>query len=367
MISLIKPKTLDYYLMRQFFPVFIAALSLFSMLVLLLDLFLNLTRFLSNGAGLLAILKVSLLYVPKCISYALPVSLLFASAFTLGDLSTKNELSTILGSGIPFWRFTVSFIILGIILSFFAFFFEDIAVIPTLRQKNRMSRKLLGTYTENQSRIVIKLEGGQLIYSVDFFDASSQILSGVTIIELDEKRKLNSMVYASRAEWQGDSWLFVSPVLYNWDKGFLRPSNADSGKIAGHLAEKYREDPETFRRSSVVASDLNTRDAAMLIKDLRRAGLPTSAALADYYHRFSFSAVSFVVIFLSLTVSGRFKKNILLLSLLASLGTAVIYYVIEMLSMMSAQAGIMHPFWGAWTPVFVCTAAGFFLLRSAES
>ncbi|MCL1812356.1 MAG: LptF/LptG family permease [Treponema sp.] len=367
MTSPIKPVTLDRYLIRQFFPVFLAALTLFSMLVLLLDLFLNLTRFLSNDAGVPAILKVSLFYIPKCISYALPVSLLFASAYTLGDLRAKNELSTILGSGVPFWRFCLSLIMFGIIFSFFAFFFEDLAVIPALRQKNRMSRELLGTYTENSSRIVIKLEGGRLIYSVDFFDFSSQTLSGVTIIELDENKKLNSMVYASRAEWQEDSWSFVSPVLYSWDKGFLRPSNADPQEINDLMSEKYREEPETFRRSSVAASELNVRDAAMLIKDLRRAGLPVSSALADYHHRFSFSAVSFVVIFLSLTISGRFNKNILLLSLLASLGTAVIYYVVEMLSMMSAQAGIIPPFWGAWTPVFICTAAGFFLLRFAKS
>ena len=365
-IHIPKPITLDRYLIKQFFPIFLASLALFSMLVLLLDLFLNLTRYLSNGAVLFAVLKVSFFYIPKSISYALPVSLLFASAFTLGDLSAKNELLTVLGSGVPFRRFCLSLIVLGIVFSFFAFFFEDLAVIPTLREKNRMSRELLGTYSENSSRIVIKVEGGRLLYSVDYFNPASETMNGVTIIELDENRKLETMAYAPRAEWNEDSWLFSSPILYTWDKGFLRPSNMNSEKIASILAEKYREEPETFRRSSVVASDLNARDVAMLIKDLRRAGLPTASARADYYHRFSFSAVSFVVIFLSLTVSGRFKKNILLLSLLASLGTAVIYYVIEMLSMMSAQAGIVPPFWGAWTPVLVCTAAGFFLLRFAE-
>ena len=361
-----RPITLDRYLLQQFFPVFLAALSLFSMLVLLIDLFLNLTRYLSNGATLFAVLKVSLFYIPKSISYAIPVSLLFASAFTLGDLSAKNELSTILGSGIPFWRFCLSLIVLGIAFSFFAFFFEDLAVIPTLRQKNLMSRELLGTYQENQSRIVIKLEEGRLLYSVDYYNSFTQTLNGITIIELDENKKLKAMAYASSAEWNEDSWLFSNPLFYTWDEGFFRPSNMERDKIAALLSEQYREEPETFRRSSVSASDLNARDVAMLIKDLRRAGLPTASARADYYHRFSFSAVSFVVIFLSLTVSGRFKKNVLLLSLLASLGTAVIFYVVEMISMMSAQAGILAPFWGAWSPVIVCTAAGFLLLRYAD-
>ncbi|MDR0496341.1 MAG: LptF/LptG family permease [Treponema sp.] len=357
---MIRQLTLDRYLIKQFFPIFLAALSLFAMLVILIDLFLNLTRYLSNGASLLTVLKVSLFYIPKSISYALPVSLLFATAYTLGDLSTKNELTTILGSGIPFWRFTYSFILLGIVASFFAFFYEDQAVIPTLREKNRLSRELLRTTTDSISGIVIKAEEGRLIYSVDYYDIPNQTLFGVSIFEFDYNKHLLSIIHANSAEWIDDAWLFANPTFYTWDKGFLRPSNSFS-------TEKYREEPETFRRSSVSAADLSARDAALLIKDLRRAGLPTVSALVDYHHRFSFSAVPFVVIFLSLTVSGRFKKNILLLSLLASLGTAVVFFVIEMISMMSARVGLVPPFWGAWTPVFFCTIAGFFLLRTAKT
>jgi lipopolysaccharide export system permease protein len=356
----LRPVTLDRYLLRQFAPVFFSALLLFMMMVLLIDLFFNLTKYLSGGAALQAILKVSLYYIPKSFSYALPVSLLFASAYTLGDLGARNELGTVLGSGLPFWRFCLPLIVLALAASFFSFFFEDRAVIPTLRIKNRLGRELLHANQENLSNIVIKAEEGRIIYAVDYYDPPSLTLNGITIIEMDYKKDILSMVYAPRAVWTEDRWIFSAPVRYRWKDGFfLSTPEADT--------EKYREEPETFRRSSVAPGDLNVRDTAALIRDLRRAGLPTAAALADYHHRFSFSAVSFVVIFLSLSMSGRFRKNIMLLSLLSSLGTAVIYYVIEMISMMSAEVGILPPFWGAWIPVFVCTAAGFLLLRAAKT
>jgi lipopolysaccharide export system permease protein len=348
--------TLDRYLVKQFFPVFISALALFMMMILLLDMFLNLSRYLANGAAFTTVLKVSLFYIPKSASYALPVSLLFASAYTLGDLSAKNELVTILGSGMPYWRFCLSLIAIGVLASFFAFFFEDRAVVPTLKVKNQMSRELLKTSSESLSNIVVKAEEGRLIYSVDYYDSNSVSLIGVTIIELDENNRLVSMVFSSKAIWEGTSWTFTNPILYRWDNGFLRPtSNVETAR--------YHEDPGTFRRSAVSPADLNARDTALLIKDLKKAGLPVTKALADYHHRFSFSAVSFIVIFLSLTVSGKFKKNILLLSLLASLGTAVIFYVIEMITMMAAREGLLPPFMGAWIPVFVCSiAAGFILV-----
>jgi lipopolysaccharide export system permease protein len=351
---------IDRYLLKQFLPVFLSALALFMMLIILIDLFLHLTRYLDNGAGLLAVLKVSFYFVPKSFLYALPVSLLFSSAYTLGDLSSKNELTVVLGSGMPYWRFCLPLIVLGAAFSLFAFFFEDQAVIPTLRKKNALSRELLRTNDTALSDIVIKLNEGRLIYSVDYYDTALQTINGITIIELDDDHGLLSVVYSGSAAWTGSAWSFSSPLIYQWDSGFFKPR-------PGVNMERYNEDPETFRRSSVRPEDLNSFDTAQLIKDLKKAGLPYAQAQVDYYHRFSFSAVSFVVIFLSLTVSGRFKKNILLLSLLASLGTAVVFYVIEMISMMSAKAGFLAPVLGGWIPVFVCTAAGCLFLRYART
>jgi lipopolysaccharide export system permease protein len=103
------------------------------------------------------------------------------------------------------------------------------------------------------------------------------------------------------------------------------------------------------------------------VKDLKESGLSYAEAEADYFHRFSFPAVSFVVIFLSVTMGGRFRKNILLMSLLASLGTAVVYYVVEMISMMSAKVGMIPPQAGAWIPVLLCVIAGLFLLRYSKT
>jgi lipopolysaccharide export system permease protein len=353
-------KILDRYLLKQFFPVFMASLSMFMLLVVLIDLFVNLVRFLNNGASIGEILKVSLYYMPKSFLYALPVSLLFSSAYTLGDLYARNELSTVLCSGIPFWRVCIPLFVIGVAASFFSFFFEDNAVIPTLRVKNEMTRKILQTQGENSStNVAIKSEGGRVIYAADYYDGTTQTLNGLFIITLDENKSFVSVVRAPRAEWNGSEWVLVNPVAYEMRDGFLRP-----GILSG---DHYTESPEIFRRSTIAAGDLNSREAAALIRDLNAAGLPVLEAKADYHHRFSFSAVSFVVIFLSVTLGGRFRKNILLMNLLSSLGTAVAYYVVEMITMMCARLGIIPPVMGAWIPVLVCLTGGFFMLRYAKT
>jgi lipopolysaccharide export system permease protein len=57
----------------------------------------------------------------------------------------------------------------------------------------------------------------------------------------------------------------------------------------------------------------------------------------------------------------------MLMSLLSSLGSAVVFYIIERTSMMMAKLGYIPPFIGAWFPVFLFIIAAFFLLRTAKT
>ncbi|MDR1288536.1 MAG: LptF/LptG family permease [Treponema sp.] len=352
---------LDRYLVRQFSPIFFIAAAMFVLLLGLIELFANLWRYLQYEVAAADIFRVSLYYLPKSLSYALPISLLFAAAYTLGELYGRNELTSIFSSGIPFWRFSVPLLAIGLAASCFAFFFDDLVVIPTLRMKNGLSRELLHQQrTENNSDIVIKADGGRLIYSVDFYDFVEDTLNGLSIVELDKDGRFVSQIRSPRASWNGEYWNLASAVIYEYE-GEMLVIRSLSG------TDRYREDPGAFRRNAVEAEELPVQDAGLLIQDLQRAGLPFTEALADYYHRFSFPAVSLVVMILSISMGGRFRKNILLMSLLASLVSAVVYYVMEMISMMMAKLGYIPPFAGAWFPVLFFVFIGFLLLKSAKT
>ena len=353
--------TLDRYLLRQFFPIFVVAGAMFMMMLSLIDLFANLVRYLNYEVPFRQIMKISLFYLPKSFSYALPISLLFASAYTLGDLYARNELTSIFSSGIPFWRFSLPLVFVGLAASFFSFYFDDRVVIPTLRAKNELSRHYLHQVNvENTADIVIKARNGELTYSVDYLDTVAQALNGLSIVEQDEHGGFVSLVRAPRATWNGEYWELINPLIYQWEDGILRARKLPDTDV-------YRENPDIFRRSAVKVEELPARDAGLLVKDLRLAGLPYIEAMAEYYHRFSFATVSLVVMVLSITMGGRFRKNILLMSLLASLSSAVVFYVMEMVTMMMAKLGYIHPFIGAWFPVVIFIIIGLALLQSAKT
>jgi lipopolysaccharide export system permease protein len=66
-------------------------------------------------------------------------------------------------------------------------------------------------------------------------------------------------------------------------------------------------------------------------------------------------------------MGGRFRKNIMLMSLLTSLIAAVVFYVMEMLSMLMAEFGYVLPIIGAWFPVVLFSIVGIVLVRHAKT
>ncbi|MDR0910631.1 MAG: LptF/LptG family permease [Spirochaetaceae bacterium] len=359
------PSTLDRYLLRQLFPVLLVMTSFFVLLLVIIDLFSNIWRYLNNDVSVAQIIMVSIYYIPKCLSYAVPMALLFSVAYTIGEFYTRNELISVFASGIPFWRWTASLIVVGFLLSIAYFLFQDSVVVSSYRTKNDMSRTLLKQQrTESNSDIVVRTNNGRRIYSIDYFDTKADTLNELVIVNLDEQGNFEAMVRSPLGTWNGEQWILKNPIRYSWQGNLIRVNNMSEDEV---IAADYSESPDTFRRSAINVQDLNLKDAKGLITDLKRAGLPFAEAQTDYYDRFAWAVTPLVVLLLSIPLGGRFRKNILLMSLLSSLVIVVVYYVLHMVTIMFAQLGYIGPIAGAWTPVIVFTALGAGLLVGAKT
>lgn len=115
-------KKLDILIIKAFVGPFIAAFSI-SVFVLTMQFFwLYIDDLVGKGLDLLTILKlvglVTLFWIPT----ALPLSLLFSSIMTFGNLGESFELIAIKSSGIPLLRFMRPLLLFAIFVSGLAFF-----------------------------------------------------------------------------------------------------------------------------------------------------------------------------------------------------------------------------------------------------
>ena len=355
-------KIIHRYLFRLFLPAFLVAFLFFILLLELGEIFGSLVQFLENNVSILQIMKIILLYVPKCISFSLPLAILFAGSYTMGNMYSQNELISVFSSGMSLTRFTIPLLIFGFILSLGMVFFEDYVVIKFYKAKNEYKNELLSTKESlNTYDIVILSEGSKIIYISDYYDDSDKKLIGNILIVRDEEGNIQDVLKASVLQWNGTNWTSEESYTYsfNSENKVVSKSEFDFSILI--------EPPETFQKNVISVDEMSFYDAKVFIDNLKKTGLPYYEELSKYYRRFSFPFTIFIVLFFSISLGGKFKKNILLMSLLFSLGIATLYYITEMLTMLAAKWEYISPLSGAITPVILFTVLSTYLLRHART
>ena len=360
-------RILDRMIIRDFMINLISSLFFFVLILELLDIFANLWRYLNNDVPLSQILKVAVLYLPKSVSFALPVSVLFSSSYTLGSLYANNELISVFGSGVPIYRFVFPMIVLSLFLSIFLYYFEENFVIDSFKQKSDLSAELLKRKQSlSNSNVTVSSPDRKIIYNADYYNDNNKTLSTLMLIDRTENLQYPDRIDAKWAKWDSTAgyWILMDCRSFKWDK----ENQNYSIEIISQIDRKsYDLDPETFRKIVKNIDELKKGEARKWLKSLRTAGLPFRKQLTEYYKRFSFPLTCLIVTLIASSLGGRFRKNILLMSLLVSLMIASGYYIIQMILILFAKLGYIPPVAGAWGTFLIFLFLSAVLFRYAKS
>ena len=355
-------------LVGEFLPFFVLGVLFFALILVLGDIFTNLWRYLNQEVPFSSAITVSLLYAPKALSYALPIGAMFAAAFTLGTLGARNELIAVFGSGVPLRRFVRPVLVLAAAVSAGGYALEDRWAIPMLKRRNLLSRELLGIQeSRDRSRAAAISRGGRVIYYADYYSDETQTLSGLTVIRLDENGRFEKRIDAQQAGWDSENGLWLMEAC----RVFLNRENDSGGfeiiqeRYDEHTDEWVDEAPRTFRLDTRELEEMNGGQALQWIDTQRRAGLPYLRVQAEFYQRFSRALTPFLVVLFAGALGGRFKRNILLMSLLASLGLSAAWYIVRMIASLLSEIGIVSPLAGAVVPYLAFLFIGIQLFRRA--
>lgn len=352
------------YLVRLFLPAFLGSLALFALILELVDLFNNLWRYLSLEVPALSIAKVMLYFLPTAVSNSLPIALLFASTYCLATLYADNELTIVFGSGVSLTRFSFPLFIIAVLLCGASFVFDDGVVLWTIDEKNTLSKTLLNQKISlSKQNVTVISHDGRIVYKAEYYDDTSKILSDLTIVIRDEHLNPVARINASTAKWNGSKWE-LGRVRRFEKKADEEWTEVSFGTWTG---DEIDEAPDAFRSQNRDLAEMSVQQLKEYAEFLRRTGLPYTAVIAEQHDRYSFALTPLVVVLLAGAAGGRFKKNVLLASLLTSIVLATGFYVTRMLTMLLAKTGAIDPRAGAWFPLVLFLTAGVLLFRSAKT
>jgi len=353
------------YIIKKLLPFFLGALIFISIILNLVDLFMNISKYLEQNAPAKEVFKIMLYYIPKTVWYGAPIAYLFSVTYILSDLYSKNEMTALFASGISLFKFVLPILLFGAIFSFGMFFLEDRLVVQTLEKKEFLQKTLLGEIENaNNDNIVVISDNSQIIYRAKKYKDETKRLEYVYFVFRDENMQLQSIIYSQIAVWnsQKERWDLQNPIQYEAKNDSLVMTGISS-KYTDRLTESY----EIFRKTSVNVESVNTKDAKIYIEHLKKAGLPFYEALSVYYKKFSFPFILFLTAFLAVGLTGKTRKNVLLISLSLSIVAVVLFYVFQMVTMVLAKTQVITPFMGAWMPDIVFTFIAILLFRYSRT
>ncbi|HBG65992.1 MAG TPA: YjgP/YjgQ family permease [Treponema sp.] len=351
------------YLLGKFAKVFAGALILTVLALSLTDLLLNIWGYISKDVAFRVVLRIMGYYLPKAVWYAVPCAVLFATVYVLSDLYARNELLAVFASGVSLLRFTMPLLITGVLLSAALFFFEDKLVVGSYAKKMQLQNSVLQRErSQDNTNLVVMGEGGRILYHAEVYESAAKRLLNVQVLYRSPGYAFEALVAADSATWRFDHWELDNPVAYQKTADGYTMQDADYD-----LLFRLVESPEMFRSGEISVEEVSVEEARRYIARREKAGLPVSGAKADYYKKFAFPFVVLVVVILAIGLCGKTRKNVLLVSLALSIAAVVLFYVMQMMTMLMAQFGAIPPVFGEWFPVFFFICVSSVLLRFAHT
>lgn len=351
-----------WYTIRTVMGIYLIALLLFIIALQLVEVVTNLVQYIQLNVPISTILQLQLLFLPSSVHFALPISMLFATSFSMGNFHNTRELLAVFGSGINLMQFCVPIFIFALCVSVFSFWLENNVVVNARAGYNSLRESILLINPSSDDQFVAIFGGdGNDVYYAEHFDRATQVLSKPILIERDIRGFITRRISAARATWNGDYWLFEDAHSYVWNEQDDTVAHTEHGNVR---IVNLDITPQEFGDADLQIDEMNLTQAREYIISRRRTGLPFREELTTYYKRFAFSCTTLVVALISCGIGAFLRKNTLLLSMLISLGITVIYYVAGLLIDLLAFNGYLAPAFAAWLPVLLFLGGGGFALKN---
>ena len=348
-------RVLDRYTVTSVLRIGIITSLLASFILMGVDLFSNLDKYMNYNVTFMKALSITLLYFPEAFLLAVGPSFLFAVTYHLSMLHASNEIMAILNAGVSFHRILTPIIVSALFLSAAFFGFNEIVAIPSTNEKDLRTELITNVTdsTNNQDIALSDMQSGYMVYASVFSDADLT-LYGVSLVESSPEGKIARRTDAARAIYDEDTGLWTFYDAYEYSPS----AAAGDGVAIRHYEQEVNRvlllEPQLFRNVSNEISKMSLRLAHAYLARMKTLNPEEYAKLGTEYYKRIFSCLSpLVMILIACSINYRFKKNVLFFSLVSSIALAVVYFVVQMVTVMLADQGVIAPYLGTLLPFAV--------------
>ncbi|MCL1972757.1 MAG: LptF/LptG family permease [Endomicrobia bacterium] len=367
-------KKLHLYIIKEFFGSFIFGLTVFSMILLLDQVFQLVDLFLSKGVAFWIVLKLFIFILPNILSLAIPMAVLFGVLIAYGRLSEDNEITAMKATGADYRTLSVPVIIFVALISVFLVFFNHFWS-PSMHGNFRnlfeeiiMKRPLV----KFDEKSIITL-GEYQIYA-NKVNSLENTMSGVNIYRFDQEKKRSQPQQKHGMDQQG-AWriaassasvkVFTNGIQMQLYNGYWQRANpADMENMIHTTFKTYTffiplEDAR--KANNTTMQQMSSAEILKTIKQYKGQNLPYAVYAIEFWMRWilALAPIAFVLVALPIGImAGKGGKAI---GFGMSLVVIFVYYLLLVIAMNVSEKGYVDPKFIMWLPNAVISGVGIFL------
>ena len=372
----LKPRTpgsrifqiLDVYIIQGWVFYFFILLVTFTGIYIIFDFFQLLGDMVRNHASAGVVLDYYRFLLPQVIYLMLPLSILVATLVNFGLLTKSNQITAIKAAGVSLYRISLPVVLVAIVLSIGMFFLSDDFLPETNQQQDALRNQIKGKPPQTFYRPERQWIFGQSnrIYNYRFFDPDKNLFADFTCFEFDPASfRLTRRIYAARAIWE--------PAIQGWvlENGWVRD-------LKGERVEKYfpfsvdmfpemSEEPAYFKKEVRPSEQMSALELRHYIRELSQSGFDVVRLSVQFYRKFSYPLIAFVVALLGVPFSFTTGGKGALSGVALSIGIAILYWSISSLFEAMGNLSQLPPLVAAWSPDVLFGLAGSYLLLRVKT
>jgi len=323
--------------------------------------------FMDRGATMIDVFSVYYpTSVPEIIRLISPLALFLSAVYLTGRLAQKLEISTLQTSGVSIYRLSLSYLVVGIFVTVFMFWFNGWVVPET----NRVRIAFEQQYTKDAtgqiefSNIHRQNRPGSIL-SVGFFDRTSLTASSVSLHTFDDHQRLVERIDATKMSWMDSTmqWRMTNPTI----RRFLDDGSEVLTSVST-LDTTLSILPRDLSRSEGDMEAMTIPQGRAYLDELQRSGANRlGLPLVIYYSKYSYPLANLILILLAIPLASVRRRRGQAVLLGIGLFVAFVYLAAMKLSEPFGYAGEISPLVAAWLPHVIFGAGALFMLRTVKT
>lgn len=332
-------------LLRTFLRYLVYALAGSLILFTLIDLLDHMGSLVDNAATPGEIARYYLYKAAWTVDIVLPISMLMATLFAVGQMARYLELTALFAAGWSLLRVTRPLVAAAVVVSLLSLAWREYVLPRANVNRQRVWEVDIHGRPETirpTQNVALTGPDGRLYYARRYDPESSQ-LTGLKIVTREGAR-VTERIDAARAEWDGEHWTLVD--------GTRRVFDGDSERLdtfARLTAADLTIRPRSFEKDRVAQEDMNIRQLREHVALVRQTGGDPRAAEVDLQFNLAFPLVNLIVVLLGLVLASGPRKTTVASGFGLTIGISFGYYLFMNFGRSLGHAGAIPPLPAAWT------------------